>query len=68
MQYKYWKKNIDKINWIYLSMNPNAINILEKYPDKVDWSILSENPRAINLLEKNLDTREITANETYKSI
>jgi len=27
-----------------LSMNPNAIPILEKNLDKVDWAYLSENP------------------------
>jgi len=38
-----------------LSLNPNAIPILEKNLDKVDWRYLSLNPNAIPILEKNLD-------------
>jgi hypothetical protein len=43
---------IDKVNWEGLSMNPNAIHILEKNLDKVNWCWLSENPNAIHILEK----------------
>jgi len=47
---------MDKINWIYLSSNPNAIHLLEKNIDKkTTWSCLSTNPNAIHLLEKNID-------------
>ena len=46
---------MDKINWIYLSINPNAIDILEKNQDKIDWNNLSLNSSAIAILEKNLD-------------
>ena len=52
-------------NWGYLSMNPNAIHILEKNLDKVDWSYLSKNPNAIHILEKNLEKvnwRELSSN------
>ena len=45
----------DKVDWGYLSSNPNAIQILENNLDKVSWLGLSENPNAIHLLEKNLD-------------
>ena len=45
----------EKINWFYLSRNPNAIPILEKNLDKIDWICLSANPNAIPILEKNLD-------------
>ena len=44
-----------KVDWVYLSLNPNAIPILEKNLDKVSWSLLSKNPNAIPMLEKNLD-------------
>jgi len=44
-----------KTNWIGLSANPNAINLLEKNPKKIYWNILSANPNAIPLLEKNQD-------------
>ena len=45
----------DKINWEYLSGNPNAIHLLEKNIDKIDWYMLSRNPNAIHLLEKHPD-------------
>jgi hypothetical protein len=44
------EKNLDKVNWCYLSGNPNAISILEKNMDKVYWNGLSYNPNAIHLL------------------
>jgi hypothetical protein len=43
----------EKIDWGYLSENPNAIHLLEKNPKKIDWRYLSDNPNAIHLLEKN---------------
>jgi hypothetical protein len=45
----------DKINWVGLSENPNAIHLLEQNLDKINWVALSENPNAIHLLEQNLD-------------
>lgn len=33
-----------KINWTYLSLNPNAIHLLEKNQDKIIWFNLSKNP------------------------
>jgi len=44
---------LDKINWDYLSSNPNAIYLLEQNKDKINWHWLSENPNAIHLLEQN---------------
>jgi hypothetical protein len=35
-----------------LSMNPNAIHLLEQNLDKVHWALLSMNPNAIPLLSK----------------
>mgnify|MGYP000683137096 CR=1 FL=1 len=46
-------ENPDKINWIALSMNPNAIHLLSENPDKINWCSLSENPNAIHMLEAN---------------
>ena len=43
-------KNIDKIDWINLSSNPNAIHLLEQNIDKIYYECfeyLSENPNAI---------------------
>ena len=45
----------DDLDWDVLSLNPNAIPILEKNLDKVNWSNLSSNPNAIPILKKNLD-------------
>ena len=44
-----------KLDWEYLSMNPNAIDLLEKNIDKIDWRFLSRNRNAVHLLEKNID-------------
>ena len=49
------ENHLDKVHWVYLSANPNAIHLLEKNLDKVDWSALSCNLNAISILEKNLD-------------
>ena len=46
---------LNKIEWEWLSSNPNAIQLLEKNPNKIVWEWLSKNPNAIKLLEKNLD-------------
>ena len=45
----------DKINWCWLSKNPNAIHLLENNLNKVDWDILSSNSNAIHILENNLN-------------
>lgn len=47
--------NLDKINWEWLSRNPNSIHILEKNLDKIEWKELSTNPNAIHLLKANQD-------------
>ena len=49
------RKNIDKIDWRFLSANPNAIHLLEKNPEKIHWSNLSANPNAIHLLQQNIE-------------
>ena len=46
------EKNHDKIDWDYLSENPNAIHLLEKNPDKINWYWwywLSKNPSIFEL-------------------
>jgi len=45
--------NESKLNWNWLSSNPNAIELLEKNQDKIDWDWLSKNPNALHLLEQN---------------
>ncbi len=44
------KKDLTKINFTALSINPNAIPILSKHLDKIDWYYLSYNPNAISIL------------------
>ena len=46
------KQDLNKIDWFWMSNNPNAIHILENNLDKVWWSSLSINPNAIHLLFK----------------
>ena len=40
---KLLEKNPNKINWKYLSKNPNAMHLLEKNLDKINWGWLSIN-------------------------
>ena len=41
--------------WDKISVNPDAIHIIEQNLDKVDWFYLSLNPSAIHIIELNLD-------------
>ena len=43
---------MNKINWSYLSRNPNAIHILEKNMDKINWF---EFPLNYDWLKKRMD-------------
>ena len=47
--------DLNKLDWERLSLNENAIHLLEQNPDKINWDILSINPNAIHLLEQNQD-------------
>ena len=49
---------MNTVDWKELSLNPNAVSILEKNLDKVDWCALSSNPNAIHILRQNLDKIE----------
>jgi hypothetical protein len=54
-----------KINWEFLSANPNAIELLRENPKKIDWKQLSANPNAIELLKANpneIDWKVLSAN------
>jgi hypothetical protein len=42
---------LKKIDWNYLSANPNAIHLLEQ----INWEELSINPNAIHLLSQNIN-------------
>ena len=45
--------NKNKIDWSFLSTNPNAIEILKENQDKIDWYYLSLNINALELLKNN---------------
>ena len=47
--------NVEKLDWYWLSYNPDAIHLLEQNQDKIDWYFLSRNENAIPLLEKNIE-------------
>jgi hypothetical protein len=56
------QQHISKLSWLMVSINPNAISILEKKLDEISWNMsfieqafLSSNPGAVHLLEKRLD-------------
>lgn len=34
---------IKKLNWGFLSKNPNAIDLLRENPQKIDWNLLNKN-------------------------
>lgn len=38
---------VRNLDWNFLSMNPNAIELLKKYPKKINWKLLSFNTNAI---------------------
>ena len=46
---------IQKLSYLWLSANPNAIHLLEQNICQINWYWLSKNPNAIHLLEKNMD-------------
>lgn len=47
--------NNNPINWLLLSSNPYAIDLLSSNIDKINWNNLSLNPNAIDLLSSNID-------------
>src|SRR6056300_158088 len=44
----------NKLNWNMLSLNPNAIDLLEEHYDNIDWENLSQNPNAIKILKERI--------------
>ena len=45
----------DKLNWICLSSNVNAVALLRENPDEINWTNLSSNSNAVALLKENPD-------------
>jgi hypothetical protein len=56
---------MDKINWIWLSRNPNAIHLLEQNIDNISWYWLSLNP---NIFEINIKQLKLDITEQAKII
>lgn len=57
-----------KVNWEYLSMNPNAIELLRANPSKIDWRALSKNPNAIDLLRERIAYENTLEQEEYNRL
>ena len=45
--------DVNKLHYYYLSLNPNAIDLLIQNQDKINWEWLSRIPNAIDLLKQN---------------
>jgi hypothetical protein len=43
---------IHSVCWYSLSMNSNAVPLLEKYPEKINWGVIVRNRNAFHLLKK----------------
>lgn len=55
----------------FMSANPNAITLLQKYPNKISWQKLSCNSEALNLLEQHphyIDWSELCLNPNPRAI
>ena len=64
---------LEKLNWVKLSSNPNAIELLKSNRYEIDWKRLSgnPNPNAIELLKKNqtkIDWESLSENPNPKAI
>ena len=49
--------DINKLNWVRLSENPNAIHLLERNIDKIEWDWLSRNPSIFEYDYKSMTER-----------
>ena len=47
--------DINKLNWDYLCLNPNAIKLLKENQDKINWLYLSLNPKSLDFLKEYLN-------------
>ena len=63
-----YNKLSNKVNWEYLSMNPNAIELLRANPSKIDWRALSMNPKAIDLLRERIAYENTLEQEEYNRL
>ena len=57
--------------WYNLSLNENAVKILEKYPEKIKWINVSQNKNAIDFLKRNpekINWTQLTTNENASEL
>jgi hypothetical protein len=43
---------LDRVDWVILSGNPNAIDIFKNNLDNIHWQSITENPNVIHILAK----------------
>ena len=57
----------EKLDWVFLSANPNAIELLKENQDKIDWEFLSKNtnPNAIELLKSKINEENEMSEDDY---
>lgn len=60
----------DTVEWMFLSSNPSAIELLKENPEKIDWEELSynTNPYAIDLLRKRAIEENNMNADVYKNL
>jgi hypothetical protein len=63
-----YNKLSNKVDWEYLSTNPNAIELLRANPSKIDWRALSKNPNAIDLLRERIAYEKSLGLEEYNKL
>lgn len=49
------RKNYDKINWSYLSMNTEAYKLISENLDKINYELLACNYNAIDIIKNNIN-------------
>ena len=59
------EQNTDKIDWFYLSLNQNAIELLEKNTDKINWCNISRNP---SIFQLDYDAMRKNNQEIYEEL
>ena len=59
-----------KLDWSYLSKNPNAIDLLKDNQDKIDWDQLSGNPNpdSIKLLKERIEYQNNLDDYRYRKL
>lgn len=57
----------DKINWFWLSRNPNDIELLIENSDKIRWRLLSSNPGIFRLNTKEIINLLLIENPVFET-